>query len=112
MNRTDLQMIRKPARIKVMYFYQVWPNQKNCIYRFGHGFKFPLGTVILNMKRSHLKIPEIAGRNLEIDILRGLSKLAVLLLHLNIYFRYSGIFLKDVLPEQRFTLMFRSGSFV
>ncbi|MDB4293001.1 acyltransferase [Maribacter sp.] len=57
-----------------------------------------------------MKISErTAGRNLGIDILRGLSILAVLLLHLNIHFGYSDTFLKEVLPKKLFSLLFWSG---
>lgn len=42
-------------------------------------------------------------------MLRGLGILAVILLHLNMHLRYYGTFPKDVLPEQVFTLVFRSG---
>ncbi len=54
-------------------------------------------------------IERIPKRNIGIDILRGLSILAVLLLHLNIHFGFSNTFLKEVLPPKLFSLLFWSG---
>lgn len=48
-------------------------------------------------------------RNIGINVLRGISILAVILLHLNIHFRYTGTFLKEILPKKVFTLLFWSG---
>lgn len=42
-------------------------------------------------------------------MLRGLSILAVILLHLNIHFGFSNTFLKEVLPKKLFSLLFWSG---
>lgn len=51
----------------------------------------------------------IQQRNIGIDVLRGLSILTVILLHLNIHFGISGTFLKEVLPKKLFSLLFWSG---
>ncbi len=51
----------------------------------------------------------IQKRNIGIDVLRGLSILAVILLHLNIHFGISNTFLKEVLPKKLFSLLFWSG---
>ena len=51
----------------------------------------------------------IPKRNIGIDVLRGLSILAVILLHLNIHFGFSNTFLKEVLPPKLFSLLFWSG---
>lgn len=48
-------------------------------------------------------------RNIGIDLLRGLSILFVILLHLNIQFGFTGTFLKEILPKTLFTLLFWSG---
>ncbi|GAB5551646.1 MAG: acyltransferase [Saprospiraceae bacterium] len=54
-------------------------------------------------------IEKITHRNHGIDVLRGLSILAVILLHLNIRFGYGDSFLRDLFPRQLFNLIFRSG---
>ncbi len=51
----------------------------------------------------------IQQRNSEIDVLRGLSILTVVLLHLNIHFEISDTFLKEMLPKKLFSLLFWSG---
>ena len=51
----------------------------------------------------------IQKRNIGIDVLRGVSILAVILLHLNIHFGISNTFLKEVLPKKMFSLLFWSG---
>ncbi|UTW64000.1 acyltransferase [bacterium SCSIO 12741] len=51
----------------------------------------------------------IQQRNLGIDVLRGLSILTVVLLHLNIHFGISDTFLKELLPKKLFSLLFWSG---
>lgn len=57
-----------------------------------------------------LSIPiSITYRNIGIDILRGLSILAVILLHLNIHLDYADSFLGDIFPRPIFNLIFRSG---
>lgn len=48
-------------------------------------------------------------RNVGIDILRGCSILLVVLLHLNIRFKFSETFLKEVLPAKMFSFLFWSG---
>lgn len=48
-------------------------------------------------------------RNIGIDVLRGMSILAVILLHLNIHFGFSSTFLKELLPKKLFSLFFWSG---
>lgn len=54
-------------------------------------------------------VDSIPKRNIGIDVLRGLSILAVILLHLNIHFGFSNTFLKEVLPTKLFSLLFWSG---
>jgi len=49
------------------------------------------------------------NRNTGIDVLRGISILAVILLHLNIHFGLKDTFLKEVLPKRLFTMLFWSG---
>ena len=57
-----------------------------------------------------MKLTErIQKRNIGIDVLRGLSIIAVILLHLNIHFGISNTFLKEVLPKKLFSLLFWSG---
>lgn len=51
----------------------------------------------------------ITRRNTNIDMIRGLCILAVLLLHLNIHFALTKTFLKEILPKNVFTLLFWSG---
>lgn len=51
----------------------------------------------------------IQQRNIGIDVLRGLSILTVILLHLNIHFGISDTFLKVLLPKKLFSLFFWSG---
>jgi len=51
----------------------------------------------------------IQKRNIGVDVLRGLSILAVILLHLNIHFGISNTFLKQILPYKLFSLLFWSG---
>lgn len=48
-------------------------------------------------------------RNVGIDILRGCSILLVVLLHLNIRFKFSETFLKEALPAKLFSFLFWSG---
>jgi len=55
-----------------------------------------------------LKLPTMS-HNSGIDILRGLSILAVLLLHLNIHFSYTETFLRELFPRKLFSLLFWSG---
>jgi peptidoglycan/LPS O-acetylase OafA/YrhL len=57
----------------------------------------------LNLKGS------LQQRNSDIDVLRGLSILTVILLHLNIHFEISDTFLKEILPKKLFSLLFWSG---
>ncbi|MCG8330738.1 MAG: acyltransferase [Chitinophagales bacterium] len=52
---------------------------------------------------------KLAKRNIGIDILRGFCILAVILLHLNIRFNFTGSFLKESLPPKLFSLLFWSG---
>lgn len=53
---------------------------------------------------------EVSGRrSLGIDTARGLCILAVILLHLNIHFRFANTFLADVVPKKIFSLLFWSG---
>lgn len=54
-------------------------------------------------------IEKIAKRNVGIDVLRGISILLVILLHLNIRLGLSDTFLKEVLPSKVFSLLFWSG---
>lgn len=57
-----------------------------------------------------LKIAKpLAGRNIGIDILRGMCILFVILLHLNIHFGLRDSFLKEVLPKEIFSLLFWNG---
>ena len=49
------------------------------------------------------------NRNIGIDILRGLSILFVVLLHLNIHLGYADSFLKEFLPKKVFSVLFWSG---
>lgn len=55
----------------------------------------------------HTKIK--SNRNIGIDVFRGLSILAVILLHLNIHFGISNTFLKEFLPKKLFSVLFWSG---
>ncbi len=52
---------------------------------------------------------EEKDRNIGIDILRGISILFVILLHLNIHFGYTNSFLKELLPKKLFSVLFWSG---
>lgn len=52
---------------------------------------------------------KIKQRNVGIDMLRGFSILAVVLLHLNIHFGFSDSFLKAILPKKLFSVLFWSG---
>lgn len=52
---------------------------------------------------------KITTRNIGIDVLRGISILAVVLLHLNIHLGLSDTYLKEVLPKKLFSLFFWSG---
>lgn len=49
------------------------------------------------------------GRNIGIDVLRGLCILAVILLHINIHFGLSETFLATALPKKLYNLLFWSG---
>ncbi len=52
---------------------------------------------------------QISKRNIGIDMLRGLSILFVILLHLNIHLGFSETFLKELLPFKLFSFLFWSG---
>ncbi|SMG36187.1 Peptidoglycan/LPS O-acetylase OafA/YrhL, contains acyltransferase and SGNH-hydrolase domains [Marivirga sericea] len=58
---------------------------------------------------TRILMEKIEKRNIGIDVLRGLSILAVILLHLNIHFGISNTFLKELLPAKLFSLLFWSG---
>lgn len=57
-----------------------------------------------------MKLPsKTQKRNVGIDVLRGISILVVILLHLNIRFGISNTFIKEILPKKLFSLLFWSG---
>ena len=58
------------------------------------------------MNESNLTINQ---RNIGIDILRGVSILLVILLHVNIHFGLKTSFLKDLLPPKLFSFLFWNG---
>lgn len=57
----------------------------------------------------HSDLIKTQTRNIGIDILRGISVLTVILLHLNIHFHLSDSFIKELLPKKLFSLLFWSG---
>lgn len=62
------------------------------------------------MQASSTKTPLVNNqRNIGIDILRGVSILLVILLHINIHFGLKTSFLKDVLSPKLFSFLFWNG---